>query len=143
MSFTKETFFQLAEKSIIKFPIYKDDGNTGAVLDVDGTMINVTNDNNKNWPKKYVYSSQNPKSYIFSMKYNDAGFYLKKLKANDPDYLLMGSFIGDISITEEELENLLNKLTQEYLKRAELFSKKETEKKLEDVENWKKEMNIA
>jgi len=140
--FTKETFLELAKKSIAEYPVYKDDGSSGAIFDKEGTHIQINNDNTKTWPVKYVYSSQNPKSYKFSMKYNDSGFYVQKIKSNDANYQLVGSYEGDIEITEEELEDLLSIMSKEYVRRIDIWNKKETARKLKAVEDWKKELNI-
>lgn len=139
---TKELFIELAKRSIAEYPIYKDDGNSGAIFDKDGSFIQITNDNVKTWPVKYVYNSLNLKSYKFSMKYNDSGFYTQKLKNNDSNYMLMGSYTGDIELSEEELESILSVLNIEYQRRIEIYEKNETLKKIQGVEEWKKELKI-
>ena len=139
---TKELFIELAKKSIIEYPIYKDDGSAGAIFDKDGIFIQITNDNVKTWPIKYVYNSLNPKSYKFSMKYLDSGFYLQKLKTNDLNYMVMGSYKGDLEISEEDLETILSLLNVEYQRRIEIYERNETLKKIQGVEEWKKELNI-
>jgi hypothetical protein len=77
------------------------------------------------------------------MKYNDSGFYVQKLKTNDANYQLIGSYEGDLEVTEEELEGILALMTKEYARRVEIWNKNETQRKLKAVEDWMKELNVS